>query len=142
MDHVAPEKRSEIMRLVKGKDTKPELVVRQLLHRMGYRYRLHRRDLPGKPDIVFASKKKAIFVHGCFWHRHPGCRWTTMPKTKVEFWERKFESNVTRDSRTLAELKSHGWDVLIVWQCETRDLESLADTLQKFLRNGIEQSEK
>ncbi len=138
MDHVSTEKRSEIMRKIKSKDTTPEMTVRRLLHSMGHRYRLHRKELPGKPDIVFISKKKAIFVHGCFWHRHRGCKWTTTPKTRVFFWKNKFESNIERDRKAVEDLEASGWDVLIVWQCQTGDVESLKETLQGFLANESE----
>src|SRR4051812_5907882 len=100
------------MSKVRSGDTKPEMVVRRLLHGEGYRYRLHDRRLPGSPDIVFASRRKAIFVHGCFWHRHPGCRRATTPKTRTSFWEAKFAANVARDQRQLQSLDKLGWNVL------------------------------
>ncbi len=125
--------RSALMSRVKAKDTKPELSVRRLAHGLGYRYRLHRRDLPGSPDLVFPGRRKALFVHGCFWHRHQGCRKTTMPKTRAKFWQRKFDDNVRRDERVIAALRDLGWDVLVVWECETSDENLLRRTLIEFL---------
>lgn len=121
------------MARIASKDTKPELAVRRLLHALGYRYRLHRRDLPGSPDISFASRNKAIFVHGCFWHRHEGCRRTTTPATRRSYWERKFERNVLRDRQNLTDLQGMEWDSLVVWECETTDLPVLARRLVSFL---------
>lgn len=121
------------MARVGAKDTRPELAVRRLLHRLGYRYRLHRRDLPGRPDICFPGRRKAIFVHGCFWHRHDGCRRTTTPKTRTSFWKAKFERNVARDRMNLSDLGRLGWEVMVVWECETTDLEKLAPRLVRFL---------
>lgn len=123
------------MAAVHSKNTKPELLVRKLVFGMGYRYRLHSSKLPGKPDMVFPGKCKVIFVHGCFWHRHRGCRYATSPKTRVEFWERKVTANVARDKRTEKELKKRGWTVLTVWQCQLKDLERLAKRLNDFLSN-------
>jgi DNA mismatch endonuclease (patch repair protein) len=115
------------------KNTKPELIVRRLLHAMGRRFRLHRRDLPGTPDIVLPGLRKALFVHGCFWHRHPGCSKATMPKTRQAFWLGKFERNVERDHRKEEELNAAGWDVLTVWECETRNLALLEKRLRTWL---------
>ncbi len=109
------------MSRVRGKDTKPEMLVRRLLHRLGYRFLLHRRDLPGTPDLVFPSRRAALFVHGCFWHRHEGCRRATTPKTRVEFWQAKFRRNVERDGANYALLEIAGWKVILVWECETTD---------------------
>ncbi len=125
--------RSALMSRVKAKGTKPELRVRRSAHGLGYRYRLHRRDLPGSPDLVFPGRRKALFVHGCFWHRHQGCRKTTMPKTRAKFWQRKFDDNVRRDERVIAALRELGWDVLVVWECETSDEDLLRRTLLEFL---------
>ena len=134
MDHVDSEKRSAIMRAVASKNTKPEMTVRRLLHAMGYRYRLHVKDLPGRPDIVFRSRKKVIFVHGCFWHRHIGCRYATTPKTRVDFWQSKFDANVERDRRNVSDLEKAGWEVMTIWQCELkRGALHLEDRLQSFL---------
>lgn len=122
------------MARVGGKDTKPELVVRSLLHRMGFRFRLHRRDLPGKPDITLPKYKKVVFVHGCFWHGHKGCSRAKRPTTNTGFWEKKLNKNLERDKKNLAALKSLGWEVLIVWTCEVKDTEALKQTLSKFLK--------
>jgi DNA mismatch endonuclease (patch repair protein) len=121
------------MAAVHSKNTKPELVVRKLVFGMGYRYRLHSAKLPGKPDLVFPGRHKVIFVHGCFWHRHKGCRYATSPKTRVDFWEAKFDANVARDKRTNRELKELGWSVLTVWQCQLKEPEKLARKLDDFL---------
>ena len=125
--------RSANMARIRAKNTGPELTVRRLLHSLGYRYRLHRRDLPGTPDICFPGRKKVIFVHGCFWHRHAGCSRTTTPKTRTSFWENKFTANVVRDRRNLSGLAEVGWDAIVVWECETADLEALASRLVRFL---------
>ena len=118
-ESLTPERRSRLMARVKGTNTKPEVVLRSLLHRMGYRFRLHRKDLPGSPDIVLPKYRTAIFVHGCFWHRHPGCKRTTTPKNNYEFWQTKFAQNIERDARKHAQLLQLGWHVIIVWECET-----------------------
>lgn len=132
-DHVDPAKRSLIMAAVHSKNTRPEIVVRKIVHRLGYRYRLHSGKLPGHPDLVFPGRRKVVFVHGCFWHRHPGCRYASSPKTRVDFWQSKFVANVVRDERTRLELESLGWKVLTVWQCELKQPESLAGRLDEFL---------
>jgi DNA mismatch endonuclease, patch repair protein len=119
------------MRAVGRANTKPETIVRSILHRLGLRFRLHLKNLPGTPDIVLRRHKTAIFVHGCFWHRHPNCRYATTPKTRTEFWLPKFKSNIERDARKKAELEKLGWRVLIVWECETRSPEILAARLAK-----------
>src|SRR5579863_42739 len=125
MDSVSKERRSEIMGLVMAKNTRPEIFVRRLFHRLGYRYRLHRKDLPGRPDIVLPKYHTVIFVHGCFWHCHD-CRWgSVIPKTRAEFWSVKRQGNVDRDQRRLAELESAGWKVIIIWECEARNTEAL-----------------
>ncbi|TPE52268.1 DNA mismatch endonuclease Vsr [Amaricoccus solimangrovi] len=125
------------MALVKGKDTKPELRVRRLAHAMGYRFRLHRRDLPGVPDLVFPGRRAVVFVHGCFWHRHPdpGCWRSRLPKSRPEFWIPKLEANVARDGAARAALEARGWRVLTVWECETtpRRREALVERLRAFL---------
>lgn len=108
------------MSRIKGKNTKPELLLRQLLHRAGYRFRLHVPDLPGKPDIVLKKYKAAIFVHGCFWHRHEGCVGATTPKTRTEFWTAKFRETVERDQRNRVQLERIGWRVISVWECEIK----------------------
>jgi DNA mismatch endonuclease, patch repair protein len=129
--------RSVLMGRVRGRDSKPEMVVRRLVHAEGYRFRLHRRDLPGTPDLVLPRLRKVIFVHGCFWHRHPACRRTTSPKTRAEFWATKFKLNIERDARKECELKALGWEVLIVWECETFNAAALASRLAVFLSKGF-----
>lgn len=117
----APLTRSEVMSRVKGRDTRPEMRLRRALHAAGLHYRLQARELPGRPDIVFRRARLAIFVHGCFWHRHPGCEHARMPKSRIEFWTEKLEGNVERDARQLALLKEAGWTVMTLWECESRD---------------------
>ncbi|HKX80148.1 MAG TPA: DNA mismatch endonuclease Vsr [Novosphingobium sp.] len=136
-DTLNPAARSERMGRVRGRDTKPEMVVRRLLHAMGYRYRLQARDLPGRPDIVFRGRRKAILVHGCFWHRHadPTCKLSRLPKTRLDFWLPKLEGNRQRDEANLARLRAMGWRVLLVWECELRDREQLANTLRRFMED-------
>jgi DNA mismatch endonuclease (patch repair protein) len=134
MDIVRPERRSEMMARIAGKDTKPEMIVRKAVHALGYRYRLHDRRLPGSPDLVFPRLKIALFVHGCFWHRHRNCRLCYQPKSNVEFWAKKFKSNVARDKRVLNELTALGWRPAVVWQCEANKPDSLAEKLSDILR--------
>ena len=126
--------RSDIMRAVKRADTAPEIIVRQVLHALGLRFRLHRRDLPGSPDIVLPRFRTVIFVHGCFWHRHPDCRYTTTPKTRQEYWLPKFAANIERDLRKEAQLQALGWRVLLVWECETKQREELTLRLRRELK--------
>lgn len=123
-----------MMSKIKGKNTKPEVSVRQYLHRKGYRFRLHRKDLPGSPDIVLPSRMIAIFVHGCFWHRHRGCKKTTTPSTNRSFWERKFEDNVNRDERNTQALQKLGWTVMVIWECEINEqsLETIAAKIESI----------
>ncbi|UYH55996.1 DNA mismatch endonuclease Vsr [Qipengyuania sp. SS22] len=132
VDNLSPEDRSRLMSRIRGKDTKPELIVRRLVHRMGYRFRLHRRDLPGSPDLVFPGRKKVIFVHGCYWHRHD-CKKATMPKTNVKFWKKKFDENVIRDNNNVNDLIELGWDTMVVWQCDAEKSGNLAERLADFL---------
>jgi DNA mismatch endonuclease (patch repair protein) len=132
-DHLSPERRSKNMSRISSKDTKPELVVRRLLHGLGYRYRLHRKDLPGKPDLVFTKRKKVIFVHGCFWHQHSECREGRIPGSRLDYWEAKLKRNVERDARHLSDLGEAGWQALILWECEIKDQKTLQKRLQKFL---------
>ncbi len=127
-------KRSEVMGRIKGRDTYPERAVRSMIHRMGYRFRLHRTGLPGKPDIVLPRYKVVILVHGCFWHRHQGCRFSYIPKSRKNFWLQKFDSNVTRDHDVEAELSTLGWKVIIVWECELQRAETLASRLNVILK--------
>ncbi|MCF7222212.1 very short patch repair endonuclease [Marilutibacter chinensis] len=126
-------RRSAIMRSVRQKNTGPEMVVRRIAHAIGARYRLHRKDLPGRPDLVFPRRRLCIFVHGCFWHRHPGCRLASIPGSNVEFWHDKFTRNVERDARKENELRAEGWRVEIIWECETRDPRSLEERLRALL---------
>jgi DNA mismatch endonuclease (patch repair protein) len=132
MDTRSPEQRRRIMQAVKSKDTRPELVTRRLLHAMGYRFRLHRKDLPGRPDIVLPKHRKVIFVHGCFWHAH-GCPKGQPPKSRPDYWLPKLEANVRRDDSKINDLRAMGWKILIIWQCETRDHAVLAERLQQFV---------
>lgn len=117
-DFLSPVERSERMSRIRGKDTRPELLLRKALHRLGLRYRLHGTGLPGKPDLVFPRYKAVVFVHGCFWHHHTGCKIATTPKSNTPFWLEKFEKNVARDIRVAAELEALGWRVFVVWECE------------------------
>lgn len=133
MDRITPEQRSRVMSRIRGKDTGPELRVRSLVYAMGFRYRLHRRDLPGCPDIVFKGRKKVIFVHGCFWHLHEGCRLNRKPKSRTSYWHAKLEGNKVRDQENISRLEDDGWSVLVVWECETEDLELLERKLRRFL---------
>lgn len=123
------------MSLVRGKDTKPEMIVRRLVHGLGYRYRLHVKDLPGRPDMVFPSRRAVIFVHGCFWHQHPdpACKLARQPKSRMDFWGPKLLSNRVRDERNIEVLTSLGWRVLSVWECEVRDQERLREKVVGFL---------
>ena len=118
--HKVSEQRSRNMSAIKSKNTKPEIAVRKLLHSMGYRFRLHRKDLPGSPDIVLPKYKTAIFVHGCFWHRHENCKYASTPKTRKEFWEKKFRENINRDNLNQANLSLKGWKIIIIWECQLK----------------------
>ncbi|HUZ92183.1 MAG TPA: very short patch repair endonuclease [Methylocella sp.] len=136
MDTLTREQRSERMSRVRGADTKTEMVVRRLTHSLGYRYRLHSRGLPGKPDLVFPGRRKVIFVHGCFWHRHPDpdCALARMPKSRLGFWRTKLEGNRNRDQKNEMLLRSLGWDVLVVWECQLRDRQALERLIRGFLQ--------
>ena len=123
--HKVSEQRSRNMSAIKSKNTKPEIAVRKLLHSMGYRFRLHRKDLPGSPDIVLPKYKTFIFVHGCFWHRHENCKYASTPKTRKEFWENKFNKNIKRDKNNFKELKKLNWKVLVIWECELNSLQEI-----------------
>ena len=133
VDTVTSETRSRMMALVKSKGTKPEMRVRRLLHGLGYRYRLHRRDLPGRPDLAFASKRKVIFVNGCFWHHHSDCRDGRIPDANRDYWLVKLVGNQARDARNIALLTEKGWAVITVWECQLGDLEAVARRLVSFL---------
>ena len=125
VDHLTPEKRSWNMSKIRSGNTKPEMIVRSLLHRMGYRFRLHRKDLPGKPDIVLPKYNTVIFVHGCYWHRHKGCKYAYNPKSRIDFWQNKFKSNVERDKKNRIALEKLGWNVKVMWECETKEIKVL-----------------
>ena len=118
--HKVSEQRSRNMSAIKSKNTKPEIAVRKLLHSLGYRFRLHRKDLPGSPDIVLPKYKTVIFVHGCFWHRHENCKYASTPKTRKEFWEKKFRENINRDNLNQANLSLKGWKIIIIWECQLK----------------------
>jgi len=133
VDRISREHRSWNMSRIRGKNTAPERRVRSLLHSMGYRFRLHRKNLPGKPDIILPKHRSAIFVHGCFWHRHPGCKYAYIPKSRVGFWQRKFAGNQMRDRRVRQQLDELGWRVVIVWECEVNDQEKLKNRLNAAL---------
>jgi DNA mismatch endonuclease (patch repair protein) len=124
------------MQRIRSKDTLPELTVRRLVHGLGYRYRLHGKDLPGKPDLVFRSRRKVIFVHGCYWHMHSCAYGRVAPATNAQFWREKRLSNVTRDRRTRARLRALGWNALVIWECQVRDRERIAARIEKFLSPG------
>ncbi|WP_037070808.1 MULTISPECIES: very short patch repair endonuclease [Rhizobium] len=134
--------RSERMSRIRGKDSKPELVVRRLAHGMGFRYRLHRKDVPGSPDLVFGSRKKVIFVHGCFWHRHgdSSCKLARLPKSRLDFWLPKLERNAARDAENSAHLEALGWDEMIVWECQVTkaNLPILRENIRKFLCDEVD----
>jgi DNA mismatch endonuclease, patch repair protein len=129
-----PEQRSRIMRAVKGGDTAPEMTVRRLAHRLGYRFRLHRKDLPGKPDLVFPRLHKVLFVNGCFWHGHDCARGARAPKANAEYWSAKISRNRLRDAANVAALKAKGWRAEVVWECELKELERVERRLSGFLR--------
>lgn len=133
MDRVAPEVRSRIMASIRSKNTGPERAVRSALHALGYRFRLHRSDLPGTPDLVFPARRKVIFVHGCFWHNHPHCPLARVPHSRVDYWRRKLSTNVARDARDQQALGSLGWEVITVWECELGDFETLLSRVRSFL---------
>lgn len=136
MDKLSQADRSRVMSSVHERNTKPELVVRQALHSLGFRFRLHKKDLPGKPDIVLAKYKTCIFVHGCFWHQHPGCKRASRPSSNIQFWDSKLKRNIERDKENMEALARLGWRVIVIWECETKDTEILKRLLDKFLRRG------
>jgi DNA mismatch endonuclease (patch repair protein) len=131
MDKLTAEQRSEVMSRVKGKNTTPELRVRRALHAMGYRFRLHRNDLPGKPDIVLPKHRLCLFVHGCFWHQHEGCKRATFPETNREFWTKKLSQNRKRDEQAASALIQAGWRVCTIWECQTKDENSLSSVIER-----------
>lgn len=134
MDKISPEQRSWNMSRIRSKNTKPEIIVRSMLHRMGLRFRLHDSKLPGNPDIVLAKHRTVIFVHGCFWHRHSGCVYAYTPQSRVEFWEAKFQKNVYNDRENIRVLKELGWHVIIFWECEIKHTEKLSEAIASFLK--------
>lgn len=140
MDHVAPDQRSQIMSKVPSVDTSPELVVRKMLHRSGYRYRLHSRKLPGKPDIVLPRLRVVIFVHGCFWHGHQNCQKGQLPKSRVKYWRDKIQTNQERDHRSIGALEEAHWRVGVVWQCQTKDRRALAHRLTAIVGGPVSES--
>jgi DNA mismatch endonuclease, patch repair protein len=132
-DKLSPERRSANMRRIKSKNMKPEKQVRSLAHRLGFRFRLHRKELPGKPDLVFPSRRKVIFVHGCFWHQHKGCRHGRIPSSNLSYWMPKLARNVERDAQHLASLEENGWHTLVIWECEAADAKAVTARLAAFL---------
>lgn len=132
-DHLTSEKRSRLMGRIRSKGSTPEMIVRRAAHALGYRFRLHRRDLPGTPDLVFPSRRKVVFVHGCWWHQHPGCKKATGSKTQTDFWAAKFARNVARDRCAEVALRDSGWDVLTIWECEARDTDAVSAKLDRYL---------
>lgn len=134
-DPLTPAQRSVRMSRIRNADTKPEMVVRRLIHSMGYRYRLHARDFPGHPDLVFRPRKKVIFVHGCFWHQH-GCRQYRQPRSRLSFWEAKLARNKTRDVEVLSALEKLGWRVLVIWECQMKDVALLRSQIKSFLEES------
>lgn len=140
VDHLTPEKRSWNMRQIKSRDTSPEKAVRKLLYELGYRYRLYRRDLPGCPDIILSKHKTAVFVHGCFWHRHKGCKRASVPASKTDFWLEKFRLSTERDKANLRKLKDLGWTVRIVWECQVKNSESLKGLIKSWFDGCTERN--
>lgn len=136
MDSLSKAHRSWNMSRIRSRDTVPELAVRSVLHRLGYRFRLHRRDLPGCPDIILTRLRTVIFVHGCFWHRHQRCRYAYTPKTRRAFWQKKFADNVDRDHRVKAALRKLGWHIIVVWECQTEDTSNLEVRLTRGLQSS------
>lgn len=125
--------RSENMRRIRSKDMRPELAVRSLVHKLGHRFRLHGKNLPGRPDLVFAAQRKVIFVHGCFWHSHEGCKSAHVPKSNLDYWGPKLERNRARDARSIAALQADGWKTLVIWECETHSEHTLKRRIKGFL---------
>jgi DNA mismatch endonuclease, patch repair protein len=135
MDNISPDRRTANMRAIRSKGMKPEMAVRRLVYSMGYRFRLHSKDLPGKPDLVFPNRKAVIFVHGCFWHQHsdPNCRDARLPKSNTDYWQPKLARNQSRDAENQSKLDLQGWRVLVIWECQTKDEEALGQKLVAFL---------
>ncbi|AII60313.1 DNA mismatch repair protein Vsr [Dehalococcoides mccartyi CG5] len=138
MDKLSPARRSWNMSRIQSRNTKPEILVRSMLHRLGYRFRIHMQGLPGQPDIVLRRHLAIILVHGCFWHRHKGCKLAYTPKSRLEFWERKFDENIRRDEEVMRELVKMGWRVLTIWECQITDPKELQDRLIHFMKEEQE----
>jgi DNA mismatch endonuclease, patch repair protein len=136
MDRLSPVRRSANMRLIRSENTKPELALRALVHGLGYRFRLHRKDLPGKPDLVFASRRQVVFLHGCFWHLHSDCPEGRIPNSRTEYWRPKLKRNRARDAENVSALEQQGWSALIVWECDLKNTKRLIQKLRRFLDRG------
>lgn len=136
MDKITPGQRSALMSKIRGRDTRPEKIVRSLVHRMGFRFRIGSSHLPGNPDLVLSRHRKVLFVHGCFWHQHPNCRRAARPQSRVEFWNAKLDGNVRRDRAAAAALRQAGWSCLVIWECELKNPEKLKTRLQRFLAHN------
>jgi DNA mismatch endonuclease (patch repair protein) len=136
MDKLSVERRSDNMRRIRSTDTNPELTLRRLIHKLGYRFRLHRKDLPGRPDIVFPGLRKVIFVHGCFWHQHSGCREGRIPASRIDYWASKLTRNQSRDAANRTLLEEQGWTVLVVWECELKDVSGVRKSVSQFLKRA------
>ncbi len=141
MNRLTPEQRSDNMRRIRGRDTGPEMIVRRLVHGLGYRYRLHRRDLPGKPDMVFPKRGKVIFIHGCFWHQHQGCSDGHQPRSNRGYWQTKLANNLRRDSEHMRQLEAAGWNILVIWECELADRAALTRRIQRFLNSSLAETD-
>ncbi|MCC6914904.1 MAG: DNA mismatch endonuclease Vsr [Rhodospirillaceae bacterium] len=133
VDHLTPEERSRNMSRVPNRNTGPEIIVRKLCHALGFRFRLHSRHLPGSPDLVFPRLRSAVFVHGCFWHRHKGCRRASVPASRRDYWMAKFDRNVARDRKAIRDLRKMGWRVLVVWECQTKKTTTISNKIKRFL---------
>ncbi|ACL06392.1 DNA mismatch endonuclease Vsr [Desulfatibacillum aliphaticivorans] len=134
-DNLTKKQRKHTMKQVRSKNTKPEWIVRRTVFRLGFRYRLHRKDLPGKPDLVFPGRKKIIFVHGCFWHQHQGCPASNRPASNTEYWNRKLDRNMERDQKNIEALENDGWRVLVIWECQIKDGEQLKTIIRDFFED-------
>ncbi|TLG89436.1 DNA mismatch endonuclease Vsr [Pseudomonas edaphica] len=137
-DIVTQERRSQNMSRIKGKNTKPEMIVRSACHDLGLRYRLHRKDLPGTPDLVFPKHRLCLFVHGCFWHRHPDCKYAYTPKSRLDFWSPKLAKNVERDAKAQRALETSGWRVSIIWECQTKNRDALQTEIKKMFDSKLD----
>ena len=137
-DVVTPEQRSRNMSKIRGKNTKPEMIVRSTCHELGLRYRLHRKDLPGTPDLVFPKYRLCLFVHGCFWHRHPGCKYAYTPKSRLDFWLPKLAKNIERDSKAQRALEAAGWRVSVIWECQTESKDALRTKIRKMVDHTLD----